>query len=177
MRKAVDRQQISYGDLNDNAALHPESITDMSIMRSTDPRSEHRGPWLATLSGFLEEGWRLCYSDGSGAEGHAASAAHFMSRRDGPLPTKSAYLGHFATPGDAELQGINLALQICADMDQVFLLSDSQASISAVLNMASGTQPPRSGIEREIKQHLARRGAAHLETGIAWIRSHIGIPG
>ena len=121
----------------------------MAIMHSSDARSEHQGTWLATFSGYLEHGWRLCYLDGSGAECQAASAAHLMSRRDGPLPTKTAYLTQFATSGDALLQGVNLALQTAADMDQVLLLTDSQSCVSALLKVASGTQPPCSGIALE----------------------------
>lgn len=105
-------------------------------MCSTDSRSEYQGPWLASIRSYLEEGWQLCYSDWSEAEGHAASAAHVMLRRNGPLSTKTTYLGQFATTGDAELQGINLALQTAADMDQVLLLTDSQSNVSAVLDIA-----------------------------------------
>lgn len=155
---SVDREQIRYGDHDNNALLPPDLITDIAIMRSTDPTSQHRGPWLATLSSYLEEGWRLCYSDRSGAEGHAASAAYLMSRRDGPLPTKTVYLKEFTTSADVELQGTNLALQISADMNQVLLISDRQASVSATRNIASGTQPLRSGIERERKQLLSQGG-------------------
>lgn len=40
---------------------------------------------------LMDEGWRATYSDGSGAEGHAASAAHMMTRRAEPTRTSSTY--------------------------------------------------------------------------------------
>ena len=45
---------------------------------------------------------------------------------------------------------------------------------SNLVGLANG-DPPRSHIEVELKQELRARG--HLECQIAWVRSHIGIPG
>lgn len=119
------------------------------------------------IGALLEEGWRAIYSDGSGAEGHAASAAHFMSRRDEPEPAISSYLGPLATSGDVELQGILLTLQMSQLRDQILILSDSQASIATVHNLALRRQAPCSDITCAIKQGLARRGEANLDTGIS----------
>ena len=55
-----------------------------------------------------------------------------------------------------------------------FILSDSQAALQTSLNLSRGI-PPRSGIEVQLKAALRLRG--HLDTGIAWIGVHIGIPG
>lgn len=50
---------------------------------------------------------------------------------------------------------------------------DSQAALRSAINLSSGS-PPISAIEKELKAALhERRGQ---DTGIAWIRSHIGIP-
>ena len=100
-----------------------------------------------------------------------------MSRRDEPEPTSSHYLGPLATSGDAELQGILLALQASKLRDQVIILSDSQASITSVHKLCSGEQAPRSGIEKAIKRTITERGRPNLTTGISWVRSHIGITG
>ena len=127
----------------------------------------------------MEEGWRATYSDGSGAEGHAASTAHVMTRAE-PERTlsSSSYLGTIATPGDAELQGLLLALQLTSGLDQVLLLSDSlQASIACLHKLAQGTQSPRSGIEVRIKRALRQRGSSQMDTGTSWVRAHIGING
>lgn len=45
------------------------------------------------------------------------------------------------------------------------------------MNLCRG-QPPRSGIERELKWHvhLACRQDNHQDTAIGWVRSHIGVP-
>lgn len=149
----------------------------MTIMDPREHNSTYAAPWLATISAHMEEGWRAIYSDGSGSEGHAAAAAHMMTRRTEPPRTTSSYLGPIATSGDAELQGLLLALQLSSDLDQVLILSDSQASIASLHKLARGTQPPRSHIETQIKAALQERGSANMDTGISWVRSHIGMEG
>ncbi|KAF8427058.1 hypothetical protein EV426DRAFT_686704 [Tirmania nivea] len=64
--------------------------------------------------------------------------------------------------------------QDCVYDPELLVLTDSIASRQALLNLGKGA-PPRSGIERELKDLLHKR--AHLETAIGWVRSHIGIPG
>jgi len=46
--------------------------------------------------------------------------------------------------------------------------------LHSTLNLGLGI-PPRSGIEVRIKEALRQR--THLDTAIAWVHSHIGIPG
>ena len=48
------------------------------------------------------------------------------------------------------------------------------AAYNSAINLARGS-PPRSSIEVRIKNALRLR--EHLDTGIIWVRSHIGIPG
>ena len=174
---ATDGNQLSYGNRDHTHATPAGTLTDMTIMDSREERSKARGPWLATIGALMENGWRTAYSDGSGAEGHAAGAACLMSRRAEPTTTMSHYLGTKATSNDAGLQGILCSLQLVGDMDQILLLSDSQAGVASMLNLAKGDTAPRSGIERAIKRMLASRGQQNLDTGISWIRAHIGIPG
>ena len=100
-----------------------------------------------------------------------------MTRRPEPQLTTRPYLGPHATSGDAEMQGILLALQITSNLDQVLLLSDSQASIATLHKLAQGSQPTRSDIESQIKHELAKRAAAQMDTGVSWVRSYIGIKG
>ena len=139
--RTADPDQLSYGDRDDLEPL-PGVLTDMSIMDAREENSKSSGPWLATISRLMDEGWRARYSDGSGAEGHAASAAHMMSRRAEPERTTHAYLGPITTSGDAELQGLLLGLQLTKDTDQVLLVSDSQAGLASIHTLAQGTQPP-----------------------------------
>ena len=56
------------------------------------------------------------------------------------------------------------------------LLSDSQAAVGTALNLRKG-KPPCSNIESQLKAQLAARMDAKQDTAIAWVRSHIGIPG
>lgn len=80
------------------------------------------------------------------------------------------------TDRDAERKGIQLSLENLPGDDTIILLSDSQAAIDTVVNLAKG-QPPRSGIEKDIKALLNRRLDGNQDTAIAWVRAHVQIPG
>lgn len=58
----------------------------------------------------------------------------------------------------------------------LLILTDSMAAKATAINLARGA-PPRSQIEQDIKRALHRRESAQLDTGISWIRAHIGIRG
>jgi len=74
---------------------------------------------------------------------------------------------------DAERKAIALGLeQETADMH--YLLTDSQAALHTDLNLSKGV-PPKSGVEKELKMALWKR--RDQDMAVAWIRSHIGIPG
>lgn len=45
------------------------------------------------------------------------------------------------------------------------------------MKISQGSKPPRSGIEIELGDLLAKRHSNHYDTSISWIRSHIGIKG
>ena len=122
-----------------------------------------------------DQGWRTAYSDGSGRGAKHAAASHTTSRRlDEPPRTFTQYLGTLASVADAERLGLALSLEVNGEKDMLLLLTDSMAAYTSAINLAKGS-PPRSGIESRIKQALKLR--QHLDTGISWVRSHIGIPG
>ena len=60
------------------------------------------------------------------------------------------------------------------DRDSILLLTDSMAAYNSALRLAKRGYP-RSRIEIRLAHALATRG--QLDTGISWVRSHIGIPG
>ena len=62
------------------------------------------------------------------------------------------------------------------DEDMLLILTDSMAAKATAINLSSGAAP-RSHIECEIKAALHRRQALSLDTGISWVRAHIGIRG
>ena len=105
-----------------------------------------------------------------------AGAMAAKSRRTTTPPSSHAYLGNMATVADAERKGIQLSLDILKEDHMVLLLSDSQAAIDTVHNLARG-KPARSGTERAIKQSLNLRQDKGQDTAIAWVRAHIQIPG
>ena len=56
----------------------------------------------------------------------------------------------------------------------LLILTDSTSALQSVANLATG-HPTQSSIECRIKDALQNREAE--DTAIAWVRSHIGIPG
>jgi len=74
---------------------------------------------------------------------------------------------------DAERLGIALALHNENEEHPLAILTDSQAAIDTLHNLAKGS-PPRSDIEKMLKDALC---ASKREIGILWVRSHIGIEG
>ena len=62
------------------------------------------------------------------------------------------------------------------DDDMLLILTDSMAAKLTTINLAKGAAP-RSQIEQDIKMALRRRESLTLDTGISWVRAHIGIRG
>jgi len=116
--------------------------------------------------------WRIIYTDGSGRKEGAAAAAVAKDMKGGNDQESSRYLGKIATAPDAERAAIGLASNLPGAMN--LILTDFQAALATALYLAKG-QPPRSSIEVEIKGALRNR--RDEDTGIAWIRRHIGIRG
>ena len=120
----------------------------------------------------LDEGWRLAYSDGCGRDNHNSFACHREDRRGGPEATMGGYLGPISTVADSERRGVLEGLQ--TDEGMVLILTDSMVAKATAINLANGAAP-RPQIERQIKAALRRRESLSLDTGISWVRAHIGI--
>jgi len=117
-----------------------------------DQQSKEKGYWAGTIGGLREQGWKVLCANGSGRKGGAAAAAVGDGRHEDEEYTR--WLGTCATVGDAERAAIGLPCTSQGSMK--FILSDSQAAIASILNMSRG-QPPRSGLESEIKSALEDR--------------------
>ncbi|KAF8414594.1 hypothetical protein EV426DRAFT_722189 [Tirmania nivea] len=139
----------------------------LDIIPADSKRSQEKKEWYTELAALKDSGWSLLFTDGTGGKNGEVAAAAVTH-----VTERGAYLGTLATVADGELKGITLALG--SNADKLLVLTDSMASKQALLNLGKGA-PPRSGIERELKDLLHKR--AHLQTAIGWVRSHIGIPG
>ena len=106
------------------------------------------------------------YSDGTGRKSHTAAATVSHSRRKTLPPPSKEYLGTMATVADAERQAILLSLWTLNDDHTIILLSDSQAAVDTVRNLAKG-QPLHSGIESHIKHLLQDRHDKGYDTAIS----------
>ena len=136
------------------------------------------GTWDLRIRELEEEGWTICYTDGSGLENKAAGAftrsSHTGLHRD---RTGSKYLGTRATHFDGELNGIAQALEESREVNLLAILTDSKPAISTIRKLDSGTAPPRSEIEARILSELCKRTHEQLDTGLAWVKGHKGIEG
>ena len=146
------------------------------LLKPDDPYSRYKLPWLTKIAELQDQGFTTAYSDGTGRELHAAAATVAASRRYTPPPPSHKYLGTLATVADAERQGILLSLRTLRHDHSVLLLSDCQAAIDTVTNLTKG-QPPRSGIESEIKSLIQERNNSNHDTAISWVRAYVQIPG
>ena len=149
-------------------------LTDMQLLQPEDTRSEYEALWLAMIGEKLGEGWRVAYSDGCGRDNHNSFACHREDRRGNQEMTTGGYLGPITTVADSERRGVLKAL--LSDKDMLLILTDSMAAKATAINLSKGAAP-RSQIERNTKAALHRREALSLDTGISWVRAHIGIRG
>ena len=167
-----DPLELSWG--NAEGSL-PSPLHDMQLIPPDHFDSTYKAIWVGRIGHKLDEGWRTAYSDGTGRGNHYAAASYSTSRREGQASaTSTSYLGTLATVANAERAGIALSLQANREHDMLLLLTDSMAAYHTIRSLAKGAAP-RSGIETTITLELAP--GRDLDTGISWVRSHIGIPG
>ena len=162
------KEQLSYGDAND---LRVGRCTDLSISDPAQGDSNSAALWAPHLESLGDRGWRIAYTDGSGAEGIHAAGVY----SEGPCGTKDrsygSFLGQDASVADAERMAMVCALE--REPGMLVIASDSQAAISTVHRLCKGG-PPRSGIEVRMKDLLMNQDR---EVGVLWVRSHMNIPG
>ena len=161
-------RDLSYGDATDSRT---SSVQDLTIFEASQEESKKSSFWAPRLDALRDRGWRIAYTDGSGAEGVHAAGVHSEGTCGSTPKSYGKYAGHTASVADAELLGICLALETEHQGRPLVIASDSQAALKTRFNLARG-EPPRSGIETRIKDRLEGR-----EVGALWVRSHIGIPG
>ncbi|KAF8422939.1 hypothetical protein EV426DRAFT_669791 [Tirmania nivea] len=160
----AEPDELSYGDRDDHRS---PPILGLDIIPADSKQSQEKKEWYTELAALKDSGWSLLFTDGTGGKNGEVAAAAVTH-----VTERGAYLGTLATVADGEEKGITLALG--SNAGKLLILTDSMTSKQALLNLGKGA-PPRSGIERELKDLLHKR--AHLQTAIGWVRSHIGIPG
>lgn len=173
LRPAFLRAAIAAWESVRMRIFHPGGGSSIA----SDQYSNVKGGWAAKIGGLLDEGWRVCYTDGTGRQGHSASAMVSEDRRGNPTLSSLSYLGEEATVADGEREAIVLALKSHRDAPMIAILSDSSSAISTAMEISRGARPPRSGIEIELGDLLAERHSNLHDTSISWVRSHIGIKG
>ena len=99
-KTGIDRkEERSYGNRDD---CTPTSLTVLTILELQDQRSKHQAYWTAGLSNLLDEGWRLCYRDGTGREGEVAAGVYSEDSRANNARCYGAYGGPTCSEADGE---------------------------------------------------------------------------
>ena len=167
----ADSHKLSWGDRDDRSSY---ALSDMQVLHPSDRRSEYSVLWMAMLGEKLDEGWRLAFSDGCGRQGHHCFTCHRTMRRGEDTSTTGDYQGTLVSVADSERKGMAAGLD--CNQDMLLILTDSIVTKPIVRNLAMG-DPPRSQIKNDIKSVLSRRQRLGLDTGISWVKAHIGIKG
>ena len=170
---ADEENELSYGDRD---ATDVVNIDHLTLLTPNHPNSKDKFPWLTEIVQLLDQLFTTAYSDGTGRALQAAAASVSKSQRTTTPTRRHQYLGTVATVADAERMGIKLILESLSDDYTIAILSDSQAAIDTVLNLAK-SKPARSGIERDIKRLLSLRQDRDQDTAIAWVWAHTQILG
>ena len=74
-------EERQYGNREDTT---PTSLLDLTILEPTDERSKHQTYWASGLGNLLNEGYRVCYTDGTGRVGQAAAGVFSEDGRTAP---------------------------------------------------------------------------------------------
>jgi len=169
----LTQDERSYGDCQDITTT-PTALLHLTMLDPSDGRSKDKGYWAGTIWARMEEGWRFCYTDGTGLGGQAASGVYSENHLVNPPDTHGGFLGDLASVADAERHAVSLALKR-EDADMLYkVLIDSQTALRNALNISRGA-PPCSHLDTTLKRALIQR--RDKDTAIPWIRSHIGIKG
>jgi len=168
-KTTITPEERSCGQSN-NTATTP--LIDLTILEPQDEKSHTPGYWQAGLGTLLDEGWRVCYTDGTGREGETAAGVYSHDRKGNPPRSYGSFAGNISSVEDGERLAIALALEK-EEAEMIAIASESQAAIQSIRNISKGV-PPRSQIECRIKKALT---AGTRDIGILWVRGHIGICG
>lgn len=147
------RAPLSYGNAED---FRTSRVLDLTIFDPAQEESKTAGLWATHLDSLRDRGWRVAYTDGSGAEGiHAAGVTS-----EGPCgwagKSYGEFLGEEASVAGAERLGLTLALEREHPEQPLALASDSRAAIATLRALSRGASP-RSDIEIRQKDALERR--------------------
>lgn len=145
----------------------PNSLIHIILYEPSNLYSNAEGGWAAKIGSLLDEDWQVCYTDGTGRQGHSAFAVISENRRGNPNTKARNYLGEEATVADAERGALALALKTHRNSPMLCILSDSTSAISTAIQISLGSKLPRSGIEIELGDLLAERYTNEYDTSIS----------
>ena len=113
------------------------------------------------------------YTDGSKSEGGVVGGGYFFSQ--GSLGIR---VGSMATVSDGEVAGLERGLRAAGDCDRVLLITDSKAAIHSIQKACLVVQA-RTRALGSLGTEIGRRTLLYGPEAvkIAWVKSHIGIPG
>jgi len=123
------------------------------------------------LAQLVQDQLTLAFSDGTGRGSQVVAGAYLGDNNQG-----GAFLGNLASVEEGERQSITLAIKKAPTNRKLCILTDSMTAINTALQLSRG-EPPRSGVEIElrnrlIRSHIAISGNTHADR-IAEFRSQI----
>ena len=118
------------------SCYNPTALTDLSILEPRDENSKVRAYWELGLNNLLDEGWRLCYTDGLGV----AAGVFSEDRKGNPTRTYGAFGGTPRPVAGGEILAVAVALEE-EEPDMIALVSESQAAIQY------GPQPQQRALD------------------------------
>lgn len=95
--------ELSFGNRDDRRTF---AIINEPIMDPASEQSKIMGYWAGSIGSILDEGWRECYTDGTGRDSGTASPVHSEDRKGGYRATYEGYLGEIATVADGDLDAM-----------------------------------------------------------------------
>jgi len=142
-------------------------LLHIKLIKPVSEASKEKYLWPSHLGRLMKDSCELVYTNGTGRERQEA-VAYFSDQHQGGF-----FLEDLASMANAERENLCLALNKIRGSPKVCILTDSTTAIQTALNLTRG-QPPRSGIEAELKREIGDRSHP---TAVAWIRSHIVLHG
>jgi len=143
MTPIMHSEERSYGDSQDTTTTPLTHY--LPLIGRQDERSKSKGYWAGTIAGRMREGWRVGYTDGTGANGMAASAVYSEYWRGFRDKAYGTFLGPLSSVADAERRALALGMEK-ESAGMLLLLTDSQTALRTAITLSRG-QPPRSGVE------------------------------
>ncbi|KAI5808469.1 ribonuclease H-like domain-containing protein [Peziza echinospora] len=152
------------------AKILPGQLGHIRILDLGLSKKNTRAEWVSAIESNSKHFEEVIFTDGSKRKGTIGWGVWHPARAEG---INGSLHGDMATVLDGEITAIAEGLKL-AGTNSGLILTDSQCAISKVEKFNEG-QPPRGSSEYRLWKALEARNGS--DTGIVWVKAHIGITG